>query len=395
MSTRDLVWWVALVGGAEAALRGYLAGQAALFHAGAWLVFAAVATSAWRARGVRRAVLAGVAGAPVLLSALAWLGIPAPEHNPWAAFWREHAAEREVLQGGAPGDAALLFGTRIALDAHGFREEPSPPRGAFRIVAIGGSTTFGATRSEDELPWPAVLEREIAALDCATPVSVRNAGRPGRGLASAVRRFETDIAPLDPDLVIVYPAPADLASLSRQFDEAVPAVPPPPQRASELLWRVESTWRDRDAKHRFGAALAAKPPPLDLEEIPLARAYRRLLLETRRRGIDVALSTAGLAVDEGSPDAEIRGHEALESRTRRIVLSNRLHDRLVRGIGATYRAILLDAGGRIDGSGEEAFLDLFHPSQAGRERLAAAMLEGLRSRLAATRPGCPEPARDP
>jgi lysophospholipase L1-like esterase len=390
MTTRSLLWWVALLGGAELALRGHLWNQPALFHAGAWLVVGALGVAGWRAAGWRRSALFASTGLPMGLSLLAALGLPTRSEDPLTAFWREHAADRGILTRIATTDSVSLFGTSVALDAHGFRAQRAPAEPVYRIVAIGGSNTFGVPRPEDGPPWPALLEQEIAALGCAVPVAVFNAGRTGRGLAAAVRGFESEILPHDPDLILVYPGPADVFGLAQAAPAGIGAVLPLPERASSLLARLETGWSRRPVAKRYREALAEELPDEAAEGIPLAATYRSLLVKSRSHGIDVALATASLALDVESPESEVRRHEANDPRSRHAVLANRLHDRRVRQVGASFRAIPIDSSPGLDGAGDEAFLDLFHLNRRGRERLARNLLAGLRPKLAREpEPACP------
>ena len=390
MTTRSLAWWVALVGGAELTVQGHLWSQPALFHAAAWVLAAALAVAAVRRSGAWRAALAALACVPVLVSLLAAIGVPAAAPDPLAEYWRAHAREREQLDRATEGDTLALFGTSVAVDARGFRADQTlAPEPVYRILAVGGSTTFGAPRPEDGPPWPALLEAEIARLGCAVPVSVYNAGRTGRGLAGVARSFEEEIAPLGPDLVVAYPAPSDLLGLARAVYADIPVAELPPPRASALVRSLELWWRLREPQRRFRAALAADPPALDADAIPLGAAYRSLLLQARRRGIDVALATASLALTADASEADIRRYQAIDPATRHALLANHLHDRLVRQVGSAFRAILVDTGAGLAGAGEEAFIDLFHLNATGRETLARNLLAGLRRTFAEEpEPGC-------
>lgn len=389
MTTRNLLWWLALLGGSELALQGHLGNQAAFLHGGAWLAIAALVSAAWQAQRLRRIALVVAAGVPFTISLLAALGLPAEPADPLADFWRGHTSDRETLTRVAKEETLTLFGEEVALDRHGFRAQPAAPDAAYRIVAIGGSSTFGA-RPEDGLPWPALLEQRIATLGCALSVAVFNAGRTGRGIAAAVRGFDSEIAPLRPDLVLVYPGPADVFAVGRAAPAGIGVVVPLPARASSLLRRIELGWRVRDVEDRFRQALMTDPPALETHAIPLATSYRSLLVKTRSRGIDAALATVSLAVNGDSPEFEIRRYEAHDPRTRHAVLANRLHDRLVRQLGAAFRATLVDTHAGLDGAGSDAFLDLFHLTREGRELLAGNLLDGLRSKLARQRRlGCP------
>ena len=397
MSTRSLAYWIALVGGAEIAWQGHLADDARLFHAGAWLLALMLATSARRLGGLRGAALGVAALVPVLLSLLAWLGLPARETNPLEAFWRDRGVDRRVLTTRVQRGPLRLFDHEIALDHRGFRADVSAGSsapGSFRIVALGGSTTFGATQGPEERPWPSLLQERIDGLGCRTPIEVVNAGRPGRALGGNVKDFERELRPLAADLIVFYPAPQDVAGFMHEVRADVMPTAAVPARASTLLRRLERAWRSRGVTRRYQQALQTDPADLDLTSLSLTPTYRRLLVDMRRRGIDVALATASLAVNGGSSEAEIRLHEAIETRTRRLVLANRLHGRFLRAVAGSYRALLVDTRPGLDGAGEALFLDLFHLNESGRARLADNVLEGLMPRL--TRPdlGCTPPAAD-
>ena len=387
MTTRSLLFWVALFGGAELALQGHLRDHAALFHGGAWLAAAAAAIGAWRAAGVGRATYAF---AGLVAAALSLGSLPEPTPDRLATFWEEHDDDRAVLTRVPEGERLEAFGERVVIDRRGFRKQDPPARDAFRIVVLGGSNTFGVPLPDEGEPWPQRLEARLAALGCARPVDVFNGGRTGRGVPAIVRGFDGLVASLEPDLLLVYPSPADLAGLALSRPSGIGLSEPLPPRASPLLARLERAWRTRPVARNYHEALAADPPQLDGDTLPLANAYRQLLLRARRRGLDVALSTASLAIDAASPEADVRRYEAIDPRTRHLVLANRAHDRLVKQVGASFRAVLPDPGEGLSGAGDEAFLDLFHLRDAGRERLATNLAEALRP-LLAERPeaGCP------
>ena len=80
-----------------------------------------------------------------------------------------------------------------------FRREKSP--GVYRIVALGGSSTFGAL-STDEDAYPARLQ---ALLNRRAPgrFEVINAGIPGHAPSHLVPLIRREILPLKPDLLII------------------------------------------------------------------------------------------------------------------------------------------------------------------------------------------------
>lgn len=100
-----------------------------------------------------------------------------------------------------PGD---YDGTHInQLGLRGPEVQPQKAPGCRRILALGGSTTYGNTVTTDEA-YPAVLERLLAARTPAGCVEVINAGLPGASSAHHVARYRAIYAGLAPDVVTIY-----------------------------------------------------------------------------------------------------------------------------------------------------------------------------------------------
>jgi len=88
----------------------------------------------------------------------------------------------------------------------GFRgDEIAQPKPAseFRIVCLGGSTTFTTCEKDYTLSYPAQLERWLRA-QASDRIRVVNAGVAGFGSWETLVNFEFRVLDLDPDLVIVY-----------------------------------------------------------------------------------------------------------------------------------------------------------------------------------------------
>jgi lysophospholipase L1-like esterase len=398
VSTRALLLLVGLIGGAELLARGHLAGHALAFHGGAWLLAASLVVATRGRAAWLRYGAAALAAVCVLLS-LAEL-LPrrdAPPAEPTASFeaaggkpealqrwWEAHADAQKVLRAEVeilPGQRFSLFDSQIELDERGLRKAEPPRAGAFRVVVVGDSATFGATRNGDERPWPDLLEREIEALyACAKPIDVRNAGRPGRSVRNVGAGYTTHIAPLAPDLLVVYPGMDVFDGLVPKDDALRSAASGP--RVSRWLSALELPLRDRLEARRLRDAESRAPSPEQLRRSASARDYRTLLVAARARGVDVALVPVALAVTADSPARAIRFHEAVWPETRWLVVANRNHSRLLPLLGVAYRAEVLDPPADLDGAWQDGFIDLFHFTQAGSERLARHVARGLAPLLA-------------
>ncbi len=95
----------------------------------------------------------------------------------------------------------------------GFRGEdisPHKPTGTFRVLCLGGSSTFGY-HATDEGTYPACLERRLNAesIPGGPRFEVINLGVPHLDSTAMVRLFEKEAVPLEPDAVVVYSATND------------------------------------------------------------------------------------------------------------------------------------------------------------------------------------------
>jgi lysophospholipase L1-like esterase len=262
----------------------------------------------------------------------------------------------------------------------------------YRIVALGESTTFGATLRSEDRPWPEVLEERIASeFECEQPIQIVNAGKPGWTLANNLASLRSDIFPLDPDLIVSYHGYNGFSYLLSGIPSVnVGRLPTAPPRPSRLLARIESAARVAWFKRRYRAARAigASVLELDVHLTRYADLYRKLLRAARTRGIDVAFCTFNMAVTPNSPDEVIRFYEPIFPDLRARILANRLHTLLVHQIAENHGALVIDTSPGLDGAYEDAFVDAIHFTQAGRDRLAGHILGGLRESLTAPSPGC-------
>jgi lysophospholipase L1-like esterase len=99
----------------------------------------------------------------------------------------------------------------------GFRGEyitPKKPEGVFRIVALGGSTTYSTGTSASE-SYPALLQKFLREDYGYANVEVINAGFIGYTSWEALTTFSFRVLPLEPDMVIYYEGVNDLAVRER------------------------------------------------------------------------------------------------------------------------------------------------------------------------------------
>jgi len=83
------------------------------------------------------------------------------------------------------------------------------PAGEFRIVCLGGSTTYTGRVLDYRKSYPYLLEKELKDRGFEN-VTVVNAGKPGRSSLETMINFQLRVLDLEPDLVIVYHGINDL-----------------------------------------------------------------------------------------------------------------------------------------------------------------------------------------
>jgi len=79
----------------------------------------------------------------------------------------------------------------------------------FRIVCIGGSTTYTSGVSDYRLSYPELLQQHLKSMGFKN-VNVINAGTPGWSTWESLVNLEFRVLDLDPDLVIIYHAVNDV-----------------------------------------------------------------------------------------------------------------------------------------------------------------------------------------
>ncbi|MCP4965314.1 MAG: hypothetical protein GY926_08755 [bacterium] len=83
------------------------------------------------------------------------------------------------------------------------------PEGVYRILCVGGSTTYGTSCTKDEFSYPAQLEAMLAKDAPGKKYEVINCGVSGYGTVENLINIELRLLELDPDAIIVYHAAND------------------------------------------------------------------------------------------------------------------------------------------------------------------------------------------
>jgi lysophospholipase L1-like esterase len=285
-----------------------------------------------------------------------------------------------------PNSHGLLFQSQISINSQGFRgkEIPQEKGNAYRIVALGESTTFGITLNAEDRPWPELLEQMIREqLKPRQPVEVINASIAGLSLRHNLLRLPEDILPLKPDMIISYHGVNGFHLLDKALPPAYGR--PPPlyrQRPLKVLSDCEYRLKMIFYKRLQTSELIRNPPtfsnPLETE---YAEAYRQLIQIAQTNGIRLVLATFSMAVNDRSDRDVVEFYQASFPSVRGQILGNLVHSMIVQKMAEQHPEVcLVDTHPHLDGD-HEKFIDLVHLTQDGRQQLAETLFAGIRKIL--------------
>jgi lysophospholipase L1-like esterase len=130
------------------------------------------------------------------------------------------------------------------------------PLGEFRIVCIGGSTTYTSSVIDPAESYPAQLQASLHTRGF-TNVRVVNAGVPGYRSYESVLNFQLRLLDLEPDMVVVYHAANDVLA--------------------RMVWPPDAYRNDNSGGFRAGRGLDSELPWLERSTV-----LRMLLIELGR-----------------------------------------------------------------------------------------------------------------
>jgi lysophospholipase L1-like esterase len=285
-----------------------------------------------------------------------------------------------------PNSEAPLFESLIHINHLGFRDEEfdRDKRGAYRIVALGESTTMGCTLKPEDIPWPKVLEQLIQQrLHPGRRVQVINAGVAAYSLVHNLIRLADDILPLQPDLIISYHGYNGFDLI----DPSLPAVigPRPPAFVDRPIFLLAQFEYRLKLRHFVRHYVTRRQDPGQLPvlksralQIPLADYYRQWIAAAQTNHVKLVLATFNLAVNSTSAPQVVAFYRQAFRYVDDLIWCNEIHnlvvEQLVKGQSGVYFA---DTRPKVDGA-HEKFIDLVHFTQEGRDQLAANIFTAIR-----------------
>lgn len=281
---------------------------------------------------------------------------------------------------------ANLSKGHISVNSLGFRgpEIPMPkPPGTVRLAFVGASTTWCGEVSGNDKVWADIVAKSLAQAFPAHRFDYVNGGVPGYTIPASRKNLEFRIAPLAPDVIVIYEGMNDLSGELREVAAAKGVVRDAKMEPASwladysLLWNLaEKNLRVWFAQRRVESAAGR----LVLDAGALGDGFRRdltgLVQAAQQRAKRVAVATFSIQLRPGqSADAQLR---AAASRLyyepfmtpQGIIDAYRRYNQIVREVATATGALLID--GEDDIPGDPAhFADTVHFTDAGSAAMAA------------------------
>jgi lysophospholipase L1-like esterase len=287
-----------------------------------------------------------------------------------------------VLQ---PDSSTRFFDSTIRVNNFGLRgKDIVRAKGdAFRVVCIGESTTMGQTLFAADRPWPEVLQGLLDQQPRQRRVEVINAGWASYDVRHSAIRLRRFVLDLEPDLLVVYHGYNGFWMLMPEVAPALVAGARVPRLVARPSWVLAN------AEHGFRCAAfrSALTRPVvasghGATASSGASAWQEILTLCAAKGVRVALCSFSMAVRADSPPEVIEFYRAGFPQVEAQLAANALQTSLLRGLAtADGQVTFVDSGKELDGAYADAFVDLVHFTQAGRDRLARNIGEGIRRML--------------
>jgi lysophospholipase L1-like esterase len=286
-----------------------------------------------------------------------------------------------------PNSHARIFESEVSINSLGFRgpEIKLAKGNAYRIVALGESTTFGCTLFRNDKSWPRLLEQMLLnRLAPGRPIQVVNAGVYGLTLWDNLHRMAGRILPLRPDMIISYHGYNGFSSFNTSVPLPLGKAPPlyiP--RPLKLLADVEYRFKVMNYNRNLTAGIDLDDGGTeDPMESKYASAYEQLIQVAQTNGIHLIVANYSMAVNSHSDSDIIEFYRAGFPSVLDSIQANGMHSRLVAQLAAKHPEVcLVNTHPGLDGEYEK-FIDLVHFTQEGRQQLAETFFRAIKDIVA-------------
>ena len=285
----------------------------------------------------------------------------------------------------APGFEMQSVVLHVQVNSHGLRGNEIPfekPEGVRRVAVLGGSSAFGYFMSEGE--YASALLEERLRRD-GEQVEVLNGAVPSYHSEQVIRRYRERIAPLQPDVVILYLGWNDQRRIAGEDESQAKAVDlkSPVERwlaAHSALWGL--------LRYRLFPPPPPFVPPAEGNLLPTAAGAARFESRLEELAAAIAQTPAQMIVccqamaahPQAAADLRRELSDDPARQEQMIELGQYLH-RTLKEFAARHHAPFVDAYSEIPAT-YEYLGDGVHLTARGEQRLAELWTDPVRASLA-------------
>lgn len=263
------------------------------------------------------------------------------------------------------------------------------PDGDIRLAFLGSSTTFCAENSSNEATWPDLVWQELQRSYPQLRFDYVNAGFPGYVVEESLTNLQDRVAPLHPDVIVIYEATNDLAIDTREMARRQGIFSGKPEthswlaKYSLLVNLIELNLQIKERQRKAAQGVAR------LEFVPAALSQgfherlRGLVADAQKVAPVVAVATFSVKMRRDQPPAEQLKNASSSLYYMPYMSIKGLLDgfdeynRVIRQVAQETGAILIDGENEIPGD-DAHFNDSVHfkdPGSAVMARRVAATLK--------------------
>ncbi|MCD6680907.1 MAG: SGNH/GDSL hydrolase family protein [Burkholderiaceae bacterium] len=280
---------------------------------------------------------------------------------------------------------------RIRIDSRGFRNpelvDPEPA-GTVRVAFLGASTTFCAEVSSNEATWPHLVTEALRRRFPDTRIDYVNAGVPGYTVESSLVNLKQRVAPLRPDVIVIYHATNDLSGEIRALagSRGVDIAPPEASWIARrsLLWLLVS-------KNLTVLAAQRRAQSSDARYIPIDQGHLGSAFKNRLGSLVEAAKGTGAEVAVVTFTTQMRRDQEQEARNRAmqsavlyspgvsfdgLIDSFARYNEIIREVATEKKVILVGDEDAVPGDSDH-FVDSVHFTDAGSRAQAARVAGAL------------------
>lgn len=263
------------------------------------------------------------------------------------------------------------------------------PEGRLRLAFLGASTTWCAEVSSNAQVWAQIVAEDLQRAFPASHIDFVNGGVPGYTVRSSLKNLEARVAPLRPDVIVIYHAANDMSAELRRiaaekgvYDRARVESDSWLARHTLLFNLAEKNIRVWTAQHRSERRIDT----LEVDWSTLGAAFRTELRQLVR-GAQRTAAVVAIATFSTRLRAEQSAKEQLDAAAsalyympfmtpESLLQAYARYNEVIREVANETGALLIEGEHDIPGDAAH-FADSVHFTDAGSRRMAARVSQAL------------------